>query len=254
MEIHHDLMLGQNNQSNEGLLLDGNLNVPNQPNTILLPNYNEQLSGVKRRFSTSCLSMKTVLRWRMSGDVNLDHLYGCSESCSLDEKAKADAILKDSGQLVCIVCNTPISANKKAVRRHQTKNRNHVNYVSQLATGHHVIDRNSTLHAVESAHLRPSLSRKYPNEGRPIVTNALVADSFQLILAKEAWDILCNPEKILNIMDLQNILGGLGICDSKDLIFLDEDEVQRIGVCIKPVPKRRFLQKNGILATDNSRD
>lgn len=120
---------------------------------------NLTLSGQKRRYTTSCLSMKTVARWRLTGDVNLEHLFGCSETCSYDEKCKADDLLRESGQLVCVLCNSAISANKKAVRRHQVKNRNHLNLLSQLASGAHVIDRNSVMTTANSPRLRPMVSK-----------------------------------------------------------------------------------------------
>ena len=120
---------------------------------------NLAMPGQKRRYSTSCLSMKTVARWRMTGDVNLEHLFGCSETCSYDEKTKADDLLRESGQLVCVLCNSAISANKKAVRRHQVKNRNHLNLLAQLVSGAHVIDRNLVMTTASSPRLRPMVSK-----------------------------------------------------------------------------------------------
>ncbi len=139
---------------------DTHATIYNEGTEMPLYDENEAAVGQKRRFSTSCLSMKTVLRWRLTGDINLDHLFGCSDSFSEEEKMKAEEILIDSGQLICTLCNTPISANKKAVRRHQTKNRNHTTLLEQLMNGSHVIDRNTTLMAASTVHLRPVASKK----------------------------------------------------------------------------------------------
>ena len=78
------------------------------------------LSGHKRaRFSTSCLSIKTVLRRQATGDIQLDHLFGCGDNASMEEKARADAIIRETGQVICTICNSTLSANKKAVRRYK---------------------------------------------------------------------------------------------------------------------------------------
>lgn len=105
-----------------------------------------QFLGQKRpRFVTSCLSMKTVMRWRLTGDVNLDHIFGCSDSCTQDEKDRAEVIMRECGTVICLICQSSLSANKKAVRRHQQKNRSHLSALDLIEKGAHILDPHASL-------------------------------------------------------------------------------------------------------------
>jgi len=172
-QVHHQARIHQQQQQNGhhvdvggggGMVLMG----PYIHDSAVQANSHMAMPGQKRRYSTSCLSMKTVARWRLTGDVNLEHLFGCSDTCSFDEKNKAEDLLRESGQLVCVLCNSAISANKKAVRRHQVKNRNHLNLLSQLVSGAHVIDRNLVMTTANSPRLRPMVSKTTSEKNLPM--------------------------------------------------------------------------------------
>ena len=75
----------------------------------------------REKSSTSWVTMKTVFRWKQTGSVNVEHLLGCCDGSTAVELSKAQEILDTSGQLVCVLCNIPISANKKCVKRYKCK-------------------------------------------------------------------------------------------------------------------------------------
>jgi hypothetical protein len=74
----------------------------------------------------------------------------------------------------------------------------------------------------------------------------------QRTLAKEAWQIVNNPEKVSDPTFILNTLSALGICDENDLLYCEEKELKEISATIKKVPRRRFLQIFGLVGDDGS--
>lgn len=125
-----------------------------------------EIGGKRKRdkASTSWVTMKTVFRWKQTGSVNVEHLLGCGDASTPAELARAHEILDSSGQLICVLCNIPISANKKCVKRHQTKNRKHLNFLLDLANGNKVLNLANTMAATANVHILGSAT-KSPTSG-----------------------------------------------------------------------------------------
>lgn len=73
-----------------------------------------------------------------------------------------------------------------------------------------------------------------------------MSDPFQAALAQEAWEILKNPEKIIQGKALDAILADLGVYEGKDLVYCEEKEIRDIAATLKKVPQRRFNEIFGI--------
>lgn len=203
----------------------------------------------RRRSSPSAVTMKTVFRWKSTGDVNIDHLLGCGDVATPAEVARAEEILTNSGQLVCILCNFAISANKKCVRRHQIKNRKHLNAIVQVSNGTMVLDPSSTLANISDVSSRNRSKHSNSTPGGSSSLQALTKSLFdpgQNALAREAWELLQNPEKIADILVLNKMLDSLGVYDCKDLVYCEEKEILEIADTLKKVPQRRFYEIFGI--------
>jgi len=68
----------------------------------------------------------------------------------------------------------------------------------------------------------------------------------QTALSKEAWEIIANPEKVIDMPQLAIVINSLGISETKDLLYCDEKEIIQIGMLVKKVPRRRFFQIFGM--------
>jgi hypothetical protein len=91
--------------------------------------------GRKRKVSSSCVTMKTIIRWKSNGTVFVDDLLGFGTYATPQEIAQAEDLLIKSGTVLCTLCGTRVYANKKSVKRHQTKNRKHLNRAIEIARG-----------------------------------------------------------------------------------------------------------------------
>lgn len=129
----------------------------------------------RRKSTTSYVTPKTLHRWKATGSVNVDDFLGFGPNSSITDTIRAEEILTNTGLLLCLVCNAQIFANKKSVKRHQTKNRKHV---ERAALIHHTQGGKLSLFpAVANGDITlPMLHASSASNSNNVITSPLRAD------------------------------------------------------------------------------
>jgi hypothetical protein len=182
-----------------------------QPSDLTIPD--ESRRGRKRKsdaVSSFSVSMRTVLRWKGKEGVNVEHILGCSDSSPLEERGRCEEVLKATGQLICILCNVSVPANKKSIKRHQTKNKKHLARLAEIG------------------------------QNAPEIGIAKVAAAPPY--AVEGWEIIKNSGKLTNVGGLKKLVEDLGVFSPKDLTYCSNEELEEISMYLKKVPQRAFLK------------
>jgi hypothetical protein len=219
--------------------------------------------GKRKSFPASDgVSMKTLMRWKVTGAVNVDHLLGFSMDASPEEHNKAEELLTKTGLLICCLCGMSVSANKKSVKRHQVKNRNHLKAAADFAAGARDLDMEgamavanrtlsseSRLTAAEhnAATMKlPRTSHGSSLPGTPGSGYKMHGVPSQASLSEEAWEIINHDGKVVNRQQLNTLLQQLGVYEGKDLFYCDPKEIMELSKQLKKVPQRRFQQIFGL--------
>lgn len=146
----------------------------------------------REKSSTSWVTMKTVFRWKQTGSVNVEHLLGCCDGTTAAELSKAQEILDTSGQLVCVLCNIPISANKKCVKRHQTKNRKHLNFLLDLANGNKVLNLANTMVVAANIPVAALVAKSPGAPATPLANSSGNPATGVSLFVKKNFSNICN--------------------------------------------------------------
>jgi hypothetical protein len=169
--------------------------------------------GRKRKsdaISSFSVGMRTVLRWKGKEGVNVEHILGCSDNSPPEERLRCEEVLKTTGQLICILCNVSVPANKKSIKRHQTKNKKHLARLAEIGQ----------------------------NAPEIVVAKVAAAPPY----AVEGWEIIKNSGKLTNASGLKKLVEDLGVYAPKDLTYCCNEELLEISTYLKKVPQRAFLK------------
>ena len=183
----------------------------------------------------SAVHMRTVMRWRGKEGLNVDHILGANESATVEERARAEQVLTNTGYLVCIICAQAVGGNKKTLKRHQTTNKTHQLRLEEAT-------RTGTPITTDAA-----MAVQVPLPYVPTGLVEVVAGSGTVSRGvAEAWEIVKNPSKTTDFASLSAILETLGCYDAKDLSYCSSEELESLAVFLKKVPQRNFYKVFGI--------
>lgn len=221
---------------------------------------NYSVLGKRKSFpAADGVSMKTLMRWKVTNSVCVDHLLGFCPDATPEEHAKAEELLVKTGMLVCCLCGNQVAANKKSVKRHQTKNRKHLQAAVQMANGQIGLDIANGLNiancmlesekrisavdvqSIQSAKAQRLSLQVDSRHQAPTVKVAAPAS-----LAEEAWEIITHEGKVVDPNQMTRLLQTLGVYEGKDLAYCDPKEINEIAKLLKKVPQRRFQQIYGL--------
>lgn len=185
--------------------------------------------GVVAASAPSSVNMRTVLRWRGKDGINVDHVLGANEAATIEERARAEQVLANTGQLICILCAAAVAGNKKSIRRHQHKNKTHTLRLAELVSG-------MPFPSTEAA-MNTQVPLPYIPTGLIPGQNTSTSQGIA-----EAWEIVKNPGKCTDFDSLTRILESLGCYDAKDLSYCKTEEIESMAIYLKKVPQRNFYK------------
>jgi hypothetical protein len=221
---------------------------------------NYSVLGKRKSFPASDgVSMKTLMRWKVTNSVCVDHLLGFCPDSTPEEHAKAEELLVKTGMLVCCLCGNQVAANKKSVKRHQTKNRKHLQAAVQMANGQIGLDVANGLNiancmleserrmsAADVQSIQSAKASRLAMQPDIHLTPAVKAVAAPSSLTEEAWEIITHEGKVTDQNQMTRLLQQLGVYEGKDLAYCDPKEINEISKLLKKVPQRRFQQIYGL--------
>ena len=177
------------------------------------------------------------MRWRGKEGLNVDHILGANETATVEERARAEQVLSNTGYLICIICAQAVGGNKKTLKRHQTTNKTHqLRLEEAIKTGAPI---------TTEAAMAVQVPLPYVPTGLVEVGAGTTSGTVSRGIA-EAWEIVKNPSKTTDFASLSAILETLGCYDAKDLSYCSAQELESLAVYLKKVPQRNFYKVFGI--------
>ena len=229
------------------------------------PAENAETPSKRKSISNDAVSATTVERWAVSGAVNVSFAFGFGLGCTPAHRLCAEHLLSKNGMLVCTLCTTAVSANKKSMNRHADKNQLHIRYAAEHAAGIFEPNLEAAMAYAEQyiseGPIAEHRTKKERLSGLPTSTaifSAITASSQSITHPttattasvgsarsedlEEGWQILMHDGKVQDRDALTTILSDLGICESRDLLLCDKAELLNINGTLKKIPQRRFSQ------------